>query len=633
MVESLLPWDTPRPGHAADAPIRTAEPTGGPAERPPGTDERVPVSVWLAGRALASARTSVVVTQAADGEPIVWANKGFTALTGYSRSEVLGRSPQFLQGPHTDRVATQRIHQALSDGGTVTTTLINYRKDGTPFWNRVVIMPVYDDQDHQITHFAGVLVDATADVVAERALAAEAAVEENREDRLALVTRVVDALTECTDYHDAADVLARSAVAELADWGFVVLLDDGGRAEHLSLAVTDPAKQASARTVEQNLPHWVGRRPRSGPAPWMREAMRAQPDDLLLPQVVDVGRVTRNIPTKHHLDALADLGLGARLSVPLFARDRMLGLMVLEASDPDRFDVPTVVTTTLLRRRASMALDNIRLYQAERATALTLQHRLQPTAVTVADLDVAATYRPSGNSAEIGGDWYDVFPLGARGTLLAVGDVVGHDMTAAATMGQLSVLLRSRSWSGGSPAAVFEVVSGALDGMHWNDVASVACLHWRSGPTGDHVEYANLGHPAPFVRLPDGSVYQMRPAHCAPLGVHDPTIPVGQDEMDLPAGSVVVMYTDGLVERRDRPLEDGLAALARALRAAPDGTAAQIRDHLLTALVHDRPEDDVCLLVVRGTGARTPAAHRRPVPAPLLPLDPTGKVARTPPPR
>ncbi|MCL2422411.1 MAG: SpoIIE family protein phosphatase [Micrococcales bacterium] len=592
-----------------------------------------PVPLWdsnvlfrLADRALNSARTAVVMTQAVGDHPIVWANKGFTALTGYSRSEVLGRNPRFLQGPHTDRAAVQRMNLELAAGSTVTTALLNYRKDGTAFWNRLVISPICDDDD-RITHHAAILVDATADVVSERSRAAEAAVA-NQADRLALITRVVDAMSEHTDYHKAADALAKAVVPELADWGFVILFDEHHRPEHYSVAVTDSAKAESWRVVEQNLPHWIARALASQNS-WVRDALTARYDDLLLPQVVDIGQLSRLVPAKRHLDALFDLGVGTRLSVPLFARNRLLGFMALEARDPDRFDVPSVVTTTLLRARVGIALDNTRLYRAERAAALTLQHRFLPSAVTVADLDTAAAYRPSGNSAEIGGDWYDVFPLGGnRGTMLAVGDVVGHDMSAAATMGQLSVLLRARSWIDGSPSEVFQNVSSALRGMHWTDVASVTCMRWVATPTGGHVQYANLGHPAPFVRLPNGSVYQMRPARGAPLGLHNPGTEIGDDEMDLPTGSVVVLYTDGLVERRDRPLEDGLAALARSLRSAPDGTAAQIRDHLLATLVQDQPEDDVCLLVVRGRGTQVrPVDHRvNVVPAPLLPVDATGKV-------
>ncbi|MCL2848642.1 MAG: SpoIIE family protein phosphatase [Micrococcales bacterium] len=592
-----------------------------------------PVPLWdstalsgLAGRVLNSARTAVVITQACGDNLIVWANTGFTTLTGYSRSEVIGRSPRFLHGPHTDAAAVQRMQTELAAGNPVTTALLNYRKDGTAFWNRLVITPICDDAD-KVTHHAAVLVDATADVVTDRARAAEAAVA-NQADRLALITRVVDAMTEHTDYHEAADAMAHAVVPELADWGFVVLFDEHNRPEHCCLAVSDASKRESdsARLVQQNLPHWVARA-LATQASWVYETLHAGHEDLLLPQVVDLGMLGQLVPAKRHLDALFDLGIGTRLSVPLFARNRLLGLMALEARDPDRFDVPAVVTTTLLRARVGIALDNTRLYRAERAAALTLQHRFLPSAVTVTDLDTAATYRPSGNSAEIGGDWYDVFPLGERGTMLAVGDVVGHDMSAAATMGQLSVLLRARSWNGGSPSEVFQLIAEALHGMHWNDVASVTCMRWLSTPTGGHVEYANLGHPAPFVRLPDGSVYQMSPARGAPLGLHDPKAEVGQDEMDLPAGSVVVLYTDGLVERRDRPLQDGLAALACALRSAPDGTAAQIRDHLLATLVQDKPEDDVCLLVVRERGTAVRADRRvNHVPAPLLPLDDTGKV-------
>ncbi len=579
---------------------RPTDPTSPPRRRSATVDTgpRVDDSAGMeiAVRALRTSELPVLVTDTMTGK-IVWANDPYCRMVGWSQAELVGRSWQTVHASQPDEAYTAQKIDALMAGSTVTTTQLSRRKDGTRFWSRMTVTPVHDARG-EITHTFAVHAEATETVVTEHVQAAEAELAANRGNRLELITQAVDALTGQDDYHQAAEALARVAVPELADWGFIVLFGDDGRPDHVTDIVADPAQHASARTARRDLRSWLA--PSCG---LTATPHKARPDDLLVPQPFDVDRLDTVVPDRLVMEALHDLGLGAQLAVPLFARDRTLGMLVLNAHDPDRFDVATVVTATLLRNRVGTVLDTIRLYQTERQAVLTLQHRLLPPTTTVDGLDTATVYRPSAR-AEIGGDWYDVFPLGERGTMLAVGDVVGHDMAAAAAMGQLSVLLRARSWNSGSPGTTLSILVQALDGMGWDDLASVVCMRWQ--PTADggcHLEYANLGHVAPFVRLPDGSVYHLPAAHGLPLGLHDPTVDVPQDELDLPAGAVLVLYTDGLVERRDRPLKVGLADLARALRDAPDGTAAQIRDHLLARLVHEQPEDDLCLLVVRGTTA------------------------------
>jgi len=284
--------------------------------------------------------------------------------------------------------------------------------------------------------------------------------------------------------------------------------------------------------------------------------------------------------------------------VPLFARDRTIGLLGLVHSDPGGLDVDTVMTGTQLGRRVGLALDNARLYLAERRSALTLQHRLLPRATDVPGIDVSATYLPSAQRAEVGGDWYDVLPVD-DGAVFTVGDIVGHDMTSAAAMGQVSSLLRARQWGGESPGEVLGALASLVDGLGWDDVASIVCLRFTIHDAQVRVEYVNAGHPAPFVSLPDGQVFQLSRAHTLPVGLAPPGAPVAQEELVLPLGSTVVLFTDGLVERRDRSLADGFDALEQALRSAPGPSAQDVRDHLLTALVDEHPEDDLCLLVVR----------------------------------
>ena len=594
------PVTGPRYGSPEVMDVRDRDPKVPPLDERSGAE--------LAVRAVTTSQLSIVVTAAEGDDPVVWANEGFCQLTGYAREEVLGRNCRFLQGSNTDPASVRRLADDLHAGRTAAGTLLNYHRNGTPFWNRMVITPIRDDTG-RITHHMAVQTDATVQVMTERAREAELELEQSTSGRLELLAEVSDALAEHLDYREAADALADTAVPALAEWGFVALLDARGEVEHLRIATGDPAKTAAARALE-GLDHtWL-----LGSAT-VREAVRADPEDVLMPRVMDTYRLVRRIGADHQA-LLEELGLGGWLLVPLFARDRTIGLLGLVQTDPDGFDVRTVVTATHLGRRVGLALDNARLYLAERRTALTLQHRLLPQVTDVPGIDVSATYLPSGQGAEVGGDWYDVLPV-EHGAVFTVGDIVGHDMTAAAAMGQVSSLLRARQWGGEPPAQALGALATMLEGLGWDDIASVVCLRCRDTlpaeqveeertPGGVHVEYVNAGHPPPFVRLPDGTVSSLPRARTLPVGLLAPGTVVRSEELVLPFGSTVVLYTDGLVERRDRSLADGLAALEQALRDAPDGTAEQVRDHLLSALVDGTGEDDLCLLVVRYPHAAAP---------------------------
>lgn len=420
-------------------------------------------------------------------------------------------------------------------------------------------------------------------------------------ERMELLARVSDAISEHLDYHEAADAMIEVAVPPLAQWGFVALLAERGAFEHVRIVTTDPAKAPLARRLEALDHSWLVL------SDAVHEAVRADPDDVPMPQVMNSANAASRLdPDQYAL--IEALGVGQWLLVPLRARDRTIGLMVLVEPGPGGFDVDTVVTAIHLGR-VGLALDNARLYLAERSTALTLQHRLLPRAMDVPGVDISGTYLPSGQRAEVGGDWYDVLPV-ERGAVVTVGDIVGHDMTAAAAMGQVSSLLRARQWGGESPAQALGALASLVDDLGWDDVASIVCLSFTRAVNGDHVDvaYVNAGHPAPFVCQPDGQVFQLPWAQTLPVGLMDPGTVVDQVELTLPLGSTVVLYTDGLVERRGRCLADGLKALEEALRGACGGTAQQVRDHLVSALVDKHHEDDLCLLVVRCPALDTPTS-------------------------
>ncbi len=520
--------------------------------------------------------------------PLVWVNPAFEEVTGYRADEVLGRNCRFLQGVDTDPATVQRIRSALAAGETFADTLLNYRKDGSSFWNQVVVSPVLG-ADGEVTHFVGIQADVTERVEAQISREEQLAAARDDGARLALLAAVTDGLATHLDHAGAVRALADITVPRLADWGFVAVLGERGRFRAVHLAVTDPARAQDAADLEGLEPSWLLRSPR------VTAALSAPPDEMPRPERVDVASLPgRTTPAQ--LELLHRLGLGEALVVPLRARSRVIGVLVLVRGPDAPFTEHEVVTTAHVAHRAGLGLDNVRLYEREREIALTLQRQLLPDLPTIDGLDIAAGYLPSAQLAEVGGDWFDVLPLPDGSTGLAVGDVVGHDMKAAAAMGQLRSVLRSYAWSGESTGRVVERLDELVRGMGMAQVATCVYLRLR----GEVLQYSRAGHPAPLLRLPDGSVQVLDAALRTPVGVRSLDGGLAQAEAAFPAGSTLIAFSDGLVERRDRPLRQGLAELHAAVRALPDDLpASEVRDRLVAELLGPSQEDDVCLLVVR----------------------------------
>ncbi|MCB2177427.1 MAG: SpoIIE family protein phosphatase [Actinomycetales bacterium] len=545
----------------------------------------------LARAATASGLSFTISDPRLPDNPLIWVNPAFEDVTGYRAQDVLGRNCRFLQGPATDPAAAARISAAVHEGRTVAETLLNYRKDGTPFWNQVVISPVVDGEG-QITHFVGIQADVTERVATEQAREEALRVVAADRARLVMLGRVSEGLARSLDYTAAVSGLAETLVSAMADWGLVAMFNERGRVERLHVAVADPALAPVAERLARLEPTWVSR------APMVRAALRQDADPVPRPYPIDLEELPDRTTTEQ-LELLERLGLGKALVVPLLARERSLGVVVLVRRPGQEFDPEHVVTAGHLSHRVGLGLENVRLYERERAAALTLQRRLLPAVPEVEGLDIAATYLPAQHPAEVGGDWFDVLELPDGATGLAVGDVVGHDMRAAASMGQLRSVLRSYAWSGEPTGRVVERLDELVRGLGMADVATCVYLRLRGG----QLEYTRAGHPPPVLRLPDGSVRELDGGLRTPVGVASLTGDTPQATAELPIGGVLVAFSDGLVDSRERSLRDGLLALRTTLADAPArATAAEIRDHLIDALLGAEHDDDVCLLVVRRLG-------------------------------
>jgi serine phosphatase RsbU (regulator of sigma subunit) len=318
--------------------------------------------------------------------------------------------------------------------------------------------------------------------------------------------------------------------------------------------------------------------------------------------VIDWEHVERALPDPVAREALARLGAASGTVVPLVARGQTLGALGLfNREERGPLSQDQVDTAVEIGRRAGLALHHARLFGQQRALADALQRSMLTEPPRGGEFEIVVRYVPAAAGAEIGGDWYDAFHQQSGATVLAIGDVVGHDTRAAAAMGQVRGLLRGISYSsGGTPAEVLTELDRAVDGLALDTMATalVARLETDSGG-GTVVRWANAGHPAPIVIDADGavSVLDGKPADLL-LGVFPEAVREDHIEV-LDPGATVLLYTDGLVERRDRDIDDGTAELVRVVRDCVGLPLGELCDQVLERLFLPDAEDDVAVLAVR----------------------------------
>jgi len=287
-------------------------------------------------------------------------------------------------------------------------------------------------------------------------------------------------------------------------------------------------------------------------------------------------------------------GVHSYLAVPLIARGEVLGTLSLYRTVNERpFDEQDRVLASELAARAAICIDNARLYGRERTTALTLQRSLLPPAPARQEgLDIAARYLPA--LSEVGGDWYDVLPLGPGRTGLVVGDVMGKGVQAAAIMGQLSTATRALARLDLPPAELLhhlDDLTGSLDTI-------ATCAYGVVDLGRGTCALSSAGHLPPVLIHPDGAAELLDIPGGVPLGVGG--VDFGTAEVEFTTGALLALYTDGLVENRGESIDVGLHTLTRLLQSSRR-PLEQTSDMLLNAL-RPEPDDDVALLLVRATG-------------------------------
>jgi serine phosphatase RsbU (regulator of sigma subunit) len=294
------------------------------------------------------------------------------------------------------------------------------------------------------------------------------------------------------------------------------------------------------------------------------------------------------------------LGYAAHLTVPISTptNGRVLGTISL-VNGPGRaaFTEADQRTAMDISRRAGLSIDNSRLYRQQRHVAEVLQQSLLTELPTIADIELHARYLPAHDGAAVGGDWYDAFAQPDGSVMLAVGDVSGHDIEAAATMGQLRNLVRGDAYGrDDEPGPLLSQLDRAVRGLRVSAAATAVLARARRDGDDFLITFANAGHPPPLLLRPDGTVETWWEEAEPLLGLR-PGRERATHQRRVPAGSTLLLYTDGLVEDRSQPLDTGISRVEETLRGNPTMPGEELCSRLIASV--GRRADDIALLLIK----------------------------------
>ncbi|MFX4292863.1 SpoIIE family protein phosphatase [Streptomyces bohaiensis] len=524
------------------------------------------------------------------GGRVIAANAWAERLLGYAPGALLGLDADHVLKPRVDTDGLPESSTALEQAGghhrVNDDRAVVVRADGTtlPVWWSAAPLPPESGYPGGTVVVLNEIserrerVEARADRYARSEVRREQ-VESELADT-AWLSELTLAMTTTLDTEEAVWRLVRQLVPRLAD-----------------TAAIDLAEKDVLRCVA-----WAHHLP---------DALPASPDEAELPdhaehraaiaKVLKGGTTQRFRPTASgRPDLLSLTDAGDVLVVPLRLRSTTLGALTLARTGTGTpFDEPDQELAEEVARRASLGLDNTRLHAAQAAIAETLQQALLTDLPQVPGIELAAHYRPALAAAEVGGDWYDAFPLPGGDTMLVIGDVTGHDIQAAARMSELRNMLRALAVDRPeeTPGEILRRLDTAQARLTHADSATAILVRLHPGPDGSwQLSWSIAGHPPPLLLACDGGTEFLTGPHAPLLGAR-PTMERPTQRADLPAGSTLLLYTDGLVESRSQSIDTGMASLRQRLA---DHRAMPLRK-LCAALARELGDtrDDITLIAAR----------------------------------
>ncbi|MCH0573454.1 SpoIIE family protein phosphatase [Streptomyces sp. MUM 136J] len=543
-----------------------------------GAPDRMVGRLWRSTEALAAMDSA--------GRALRHMNDGFLAVDAEWRimyvnvraEELLGASPKLVGRrlwdlPEVDVPGFEsRCRQAVADG--VPTGLdLRLPADGHCYHLRLI--PIPDGLTIYLTD-----VTEIRRIEAERAAAERAAAE-----RSARTKELTAALAESLTVKDVVTVAAQRVLPLVGATGLVVHAVEGDRMQALE---TIGYPRAFVDRIAQGIP------PDSPIDLALRDGIPrfiASPEEL-----------RTDYPATYDTAELG--GKRAWAFLPLMISSRPVGGCVVSFDRRRRLTSEERTLLIALSGLIAQAVERARLYDAAQSQAQQLQRGLLPRALpSLPAVDTAARYLPATEGVDVGGDWYDVIQLSADRVALVIGDVMGHGLSEAATMGRLRTAVHTLAGLELPPDELFSHLNDMVNEL--GDDFYATCLYALYDPASGVCTFASAGHPPPVVVRPDGSVRFLDLTADPPLGAATP--PFETTQVTLPAESLLVLYTDGFVESARRDIESGISQLAGALadentgRGTPDDCLDLLCDSLVSALLPapQRTSDDAALLIAR----------------------------------
>jgi PAS domain S-box-containing protein len=529
---------------------------------------------------------------------VVRVNDAFCQLLGLSADEMIGRRPsEYADTFDAEFIERTVAEEVIRKGLPLVDVHLTQRLPGgherALAWSVFLLV----DDDGRPIAACGALADVTERDETVRAL-------RRAHSRLDLLERAGNAVGTTLDVYRSAAELADLAVPTFCDRFALDLLErmvtgaaedaregDALRLRRVAVRDTDPSRQTNFGVGDLII----------APVADSPSIPLVTREPLLIPDLAHYRG--RALYTSGLRKALLAAGVHSFIIVPMIARGVTLGVAGfgrIETQGP--YTEADLQLANDIISRAATSIDNARLYKREHETALTLQQSLLPATIPrVPGLATAHRYRAVSNAAQVGGDWFDVIPLQDGKVALVVGDVTGHDIRAAAVMGQLRTTVANLAPLGLAEAEIMNRLTQVVS-SHGEEIGAT-CVYAVYDPGSRRCRFTTAGHLPPALRHPDGTVEFIDAPNNALLGLtrsdYEPV------DIELAPGSTLVLYTDGLVEKPDQDIGTGMDRLAAALVAGPaDQPLGQLSDNILARL-GPYTDDDVALLLARtDTGDR-----------------------------
>ena len=517
-----------------------------------------------------------------------------------AEDEMLGRRLSEVYDSPDDWRVEQAMEQVLGTGEQVSVEAFGQALgEDHPHPSTVLAYPL-KDPDGRVRGVSVAAMDTTEQYMARQ--------------RLALVNAASSRIGTTLDTARTAQELADMATGRFADFVSVDLLLPSRENMPTPAIVRRTAQQSVLEGCPESVAEigkshrYPGGSPMAG-ALTTGEPILCQATDANVRRWLAGDRASSRLVGQYQIHSL--------IAAPLLARGAILGLaQYARHRNPAPFDPDDLILAEEITAKAALSIDNAQRYTHEHDTALALQQSLLPQeALRHSALEVASRYVPAGARAGVGGDWFDVIPLSGSRVALVVGDVVGHGIHASVTMGRMRTAVRTLADVDVSPDELLTYLDDLVLHLerkesppsqaeedqqlpHPGEIVAT-CLYAVYDPVSRHCTLARAGHPAPAVLTPDGVVTFPELPAGPPLGLG--SLPFESAELEMPDGSMIALFTDGLIESGSPDIDEGMARLSRALRD-PAAPLDELCDHVLASLPPGPPADDVALLIARTKG-------------------------------